>query len=433
MTGRSPVDVRTFAKNAYRFGYAMVENYRTLHAQAVDASDPRYVGGFGRYRHYSQPFTPANTDIVTPNNDTPYSWLWLDLRAEPWVVTVPAIDRYFIIPIHDLYTIYSGYIGSRVTGSDAGSYLIAGPDWEGDVPEGVTGVIRASTQFVGSLTRTALEADGSEGLARIQESYRVQPLGEFLGGGGAESEPVVWPDWDEDAAHGLGFYDYLDFLLAFAPVLEEDSEIRGHMAQIGLDGSGSFDSAALDEETAAEFAAGQAEAIAEMNELADRMSSSIGVFGTREEMAGRYDMRNQGAKIGIYGLPPAEAWYGGWPVDSHGERPIGSRSYTVTFTPEDLPKARFFWSATLYTLPQRLLSANPIDRYSIGDRTPGLRYGDDGSLTLVVQHERPSDPQAFANWLPAPEGPFTVIVRAYGGDERIITGTYRLPPIVPSS
>ena len=107
--------------------------------------------------------------------------------------------------------------------------------------------------------------------------------------------------------------------------------------------------------------------------------------------------------------------------------------YTITFTAEQLPKARFFWSATLYTLPQRLLSANEIDRYSIGDRTPGIQYEDDGSLTLFVQHGRPTIPGELANWLPSPEGPFTVIIRAYGGDKSIATGTYRLPPITPRS
>ena len=144
-------------------------------------------------------------------------------------------------------------------------------------------------------------------------------------------------------------------------------------------------------------------------------------------MAGRYDNRNVGAKKGLYGLPPAIAWYGGWLVDAAGNPISGHTDYTITFTADQLPKARFFWSATLYTLPQRLLSANEIDRYSIGDRTPGIRYRDDGSLTLYIQHRRPDDPDQAANWLPSPEGPFTVIIRAYGGDTAIAEGTYRLP------
>lgn len=417
------------------FGYAMVENYRTLYAQAVDASDPRFVGGFGKYRHYSQPYTPANTDIVTPNNDTPYSWAWFDLRSEPWVVTVPAVERYYIIPIipiHDLYTVYSGYIGSRTTGSGAGSYLLAGPDWSGTVPEGIAAVIRVSTQFAGTLTRTELTADGVDGLSHVQHSYRIEPLSAFQGTGTAAADPVVpWPIWKEEAAKGLGFYDYLDFLLAFSPVLDEDTEIREQMARIGLDGSGAFDSAALDADTAAAFTAGRSDAVAAINELEAHTTSSIGIFGTRQEMSGAYGKRSLGAFVGIYGLPPAEAWYGGWVVDASGDRPVGSRRYTITFSADELPTVRYFWSATMYTLPQRLLSANPIDRYSIGDRTSGLHYESGGGLTLYVQHDEPTDPAALANWLPAPEGPFTIIIRAYGGDERIVTGAYRLPALTP--
>lgn len=424
--------VRSAAAEAFTFGYAMVENYRTLHAQAVDAADPRYVGGFGVYRHYSEPFTPDNTDIVTPNNDTPYSWLWLDLRAEPWVVTVPAIDRYYIVPVHDLYTVYAGYVGSRTTGSGPGSYLVAGPRWDGVVPAGVTGVLRASTDVVGSLTRTALVDDDVAALRAVQESYRVEPLSSFTTTDPPPvAPPVDWPAWDEQSASGLGFFDYLDHLLSLAPVLEEDREVRGRLAAVGLDGSGTFSTARLDAETADAFTSGLEDARAALEEQAEHMTTSIGLFGTREEMAGRYDARNQGAKKGLYGLPPAEAWYGGWVVDADGDHPVGARGYTITFTPDELPRARFFWSATLYTLPERLLCANPLDRYSIGDRTPGLHYADDGSLTLTVTHADPRGHDPRANWLPAPEGAFTVIIRAYGADERMVEGRYRLPALEP--
>lgn len=90
------------AAEVWVWGFPLLENYRTMYPQAIDAEDPRFVGGFGVFRHYSEPFTPHNTDIVTPNNDTPYSWAWLHLRTEPWVVSVPAVDRYYVLPFHDL-------------------------------------------------------------------------------------------------------------------------------------------------------------------------------------------------------------------------------------------------------------------------------------------------------------------------------------------
>lgn len=425
------VDLRSIARDAYTFGYAMIENYRTLYEQAVDLDDPRYTGGFGQFRHYSEAFTPANTDIVTPNNDTPYSWGWFDLRAEPWVITVPAIDRFYILPFHDLYTVYAGYISAATTGTGAGRYLLAGPSWTGETPEGFIGVITASTDFVGCLGRTAFTDDDLDELRRIQHSYSAVPFHQDQGLPAPETQPIAWPAWDESAATDIRFFDYLDHLLTFAPVLEEDADIRGRLASAGLDGTGRFDSSSLSGEQRAAFEQGLADGIAHLDEVASHTANSTGLFGTRDEMAGHYDSRNIGAKKGLYGLPPAIAWYGGWLVDSAGDRITGDSDYTITFTAEQLPKARFFWSATLYTLPQRLLSANDIDRYSIGDRTPGIRYDDDGSLTLFVRHHRPDDPLEAANWLPSPRGPFTVIIRAYGGDADIASGTYRLPPITP--
>ena len=174
--------------------------------------------GSGTYRHYSEPFTPANTDIVTPNNDTPYSWGWFDLRAEPWVITVPAIDRFYILPFHDLYTVYAGYVSAATTGTGPGSYLLAGPTWTGDTPEGFDGVITASTDFVGCLGRTAFTDGDVDELRRIQQSYAAVPLSEHMGAPAPAAEPVSWPTWDEAAATDIRFYDYLDHLLQFAPV-----------------------------------------------------------------------------------------------------------------------------------------------------------------------------------------------------------------------
>lgn len=316
--------VRSVAAEAFTFGYAMVENYRTLHAQAVDTADPRYVGGFGVYRHYSEPSTPDNTDIVTPNNDTPYSWLWLDLRAEPWVVTVPAVDRYYIVPVHDLYTVYSGYVGSRTTGSGPGSYLVAGPRWDGAVPAGITGVLRASTDVVGSLTRTALVDDDVAALRAVQDSYRVEPLSSFTTTDPPPAAPPVdWPAWDEQSASGLGFFDYLDHLLSLAPVLDEDREVRQHLAAVGLDGSGTFSTARLDAETASALMSGLADARAALEEQAEHMTTSIGLFGTREEMAGRYDARNQGPRRGSTGCRrPRPGTAAGWSTPRASTRSV---------------------------------------------------------------------------------------------------------------
>ena len=160
----------------------MMESYQTWRTQAVDKTANGYVGGFNKFRHYSEPFTPDNKDIVTPNNDTPYSWAWLDLRAEPMVVSVPAVpkDRYYVMQWIDLFTQNFAYIGVRSTGFGAGNYMIAGPKWKGKKPAGIKQVFKAETDIVGTLTRTALsrsrrrrQRQGNTGAIQAAAAQRI--------------------------------------------------------------------------------------------------------------------------------------------------------------------------------------------------------------------------------------------------------------------
>ncbi|MBW5254433.1 DUF1254 domain-containing protein [Streptomyces sp. P01-B04] len=435
MSGVDLNAVRATAAEGWVYGHPMLENYRTMYAQAVNPDDNRYVGGFGTFRHYPQPSRPENTDIVTPNNDTPYSWCWLDLRAEPWVVSVPEMDRYYVLPFHDLDTTYVGFVGARTTGQGPGHYLIAGPEWNGAVPDGAAGVLRADTQLVGCLGRTTLtglaEADIEE-LRAIQEQYRLRPLSAFTGADVPAPVPdPVWPVWREESGQDIEFFTVLDFLLGFFPVLPGSKDVRERLAALGVDGSGTFDPASLKPEVRAAMEEGISAGHERLEAAKAGATTSSGIFGTRAELGEDYLVRGIGADKGLYGLPPAEAWYGGWVVDSKGNCPpnAAGRDYTIHFTADQLPMPQFFWSATLYGLPERLLVDNPIDRYSIGDRTPGLVHDEDGGLTLYVQHTRPNGPQQAANWLPAPDGPFSVIIRMYGPEASVLDGTWQLPPL----
>ncbi|WP_327678258.1 DUF1254 domain-containing protein [Kitasatospora sp. NBC_00458] len=432
-----PATIRATAAEAWVRGYPILQNYRTMYVQAVDDADPRYVGGFGVFRHHRRPFTPADTDVVTPNNDTPYSWAWLDLRAEPWVVSVPAVDRYYVLPLHELDTVYAGFIGSRTTGQEPGDYLVAGPDWKGEAPAGLKGVIRTAGRLIGVLGRTYLSGPSPEAVGeveRIQRQYRLRPLHEYAGTPAPEPAPnPVWPVWREEVPDTIEFFSLLDFLLGFFPAPPAEADLRGRLADLGVDGRGEFEPAALPIAVRAEMERGIADGRAELARAAERTVGSAGLFGTREQIGTAYLEQALGALKGLYGLPAEEAWYGGWLADSEGNRPpdAADRDYVLRFEPGRLPPARFFWSATMYGLPDRLLVDNTLDRYSIGDRTPGLVTDPDGGLTLYVQHKRPADAQHSANWLPAPDGPFSVVVRLYGPDDRALDGRWTLPPLTP--
>ncbi|MFJ1796917.1 DUF1254 domain-containing protein [Kitasatospora griseola] len=422
-----PAAVRRTAAQAWIRGYPMLANYGTLHVQAIDDADPRYVGGFGVFRHFSRPFTPADTDVVTPNNDTPYSWAWLDLRAEPWVLEVPATERYHVLPVHDLDTAYAGFVGTRTTGSGGGRHLIAGPGHRADPPDGFDTVVRTDTNLAGIVARTYLAgpADVPE-LRRVQSGYRLKPLSEHLGTPRPVAAEPVWPVWRGDEVLGtLEFFTFLDFLLGFFPVLPADAELRERLAELGV-GTGDFEPAALSADVRRAMLAGIADGREQLAAAAPGAATGSALFGTREQLGTRYLDRACGALTGLYGLPAEEAWYGGWESEAGGRLPA-----VLRFGPGQLPPARYFWSATMYRFPERQLAPNDLDRFSIGDRTPGLVYAPDGSLTLYLQHERPTDPAESANWLPAPAGPYQVVVRAYGPKPELLNGSWRLPMPTP--
>jgi hypothetical protein len=252
---------RAIAKDAYLYAFAMLENYQTMYKQVIDTSAPEYVGGFGRYRHYSEPFTPDNKDIVTPNNDTPYSWAWLDLRAEPWVLSVPAVpkDRYYVCQWFDLFTHNFAYVGVRATGFDAGHYLFTGPRWQGATPPGITQAFHSETDIVGTLTRTALNGpDDVPNVKEIHSQMVLQPLSAFL----KQPAPlaaaaVVFPPYDKAAASSAGFITFLNFLLQFTqPPYPSEQAMMTRFAQIGIGPGKPFDLATLDDATRQELDAG---------------------------------------------------------------------------------------------------------------------------------------------------------------------------------
>lgn len=435
MAEPTPEQARRIAAEGWIWGYPLVENYGTLYAQAVDEDDPRYVGGFGVFRHYPESFTPADTETVAPNNDTRYSWAWLDLRAEPWVVSVPDADRYYVLPFHDLDTSCLGSVGTRSTGQRAGDHLIAGPAWDQPAPDGITGVLRADGYLVGCLGRTRLEGpeDGA-GMRALQEQYRLHPLSAYLGEPAPRPAPEpLWPVWRPGALESLEFFTLLDFLLGFFPVLPAESVLRNRLAGLGVDGHGEFEPSALSGPVREAMAEGIAEARGRLAEAARRAPDPRHWFGTRAQHGEDYLTRAVGVRKGLYGLPAEEAWYSGWTADALGNRPpdAAERDYLIRFPPGELPPAEFFWSATMYRLPERRLVDNPARRYAVGSGTPGLVADDDGGLTLYVRHEQPDDPRQRANWLPAPYGPFAIALRLYGPSREVLDGGWRLPELTP--
>jgi hypothetical protein len=430
----TPAEARAIAAEAWLYAYAPLQSYQTFWNQTQNSGFPGYVGGLNRFRHYSRLATPADKDIVTPNNDTPYSWAWLDLRAEPIVLQLPAVPapRYYVNQWFDLYTHNFAYTGVRSTGRKAGTYLFVGPHWQGPVPPGITQVFRAETDFVGTLTRTQLAgAADIPALQALQAQYKLIPLSSYTHTPApAPAPPVVWPVWDGAQAQGIGFIGYFNALLPFMPTVPAERAMRERFARIGIGAGLPFDPARLSPALRQAIEAGVADAAQALKSKALAQKSSMGFFGTREELGADYlTYRAMGAMLGIYGNSSAEALYASQQTGPDGQVLDGRRRWLLRFEPGQLPPVSQFWSITMYQLPERLLSENSIQRYSIGDRTPGLKLGSDGSLEIYIQHDNPG-PASVSNWLPAPAGPFFFVARLYGPSGAALKGGWSLPALV---
>jgi len=397
----------------------------------MDPSFPGYIGGFNRYRHYSRGFAPADKDIVTPSNDTPYSWAWLDLRAEPIVVSVPASpDRYYVLQWFDLYTHNFAYIGSRATGTDAGDYLFVGLGWNGEVPNGIKHVFHSETQFIGTLTRTAWTGpEDHDGLVAMEQQYRIRALSEYTGGKPPEPAPTYqFPAWDDARANSIGFIEYLNSLLQFAPPVASEKEMLDRFDKIGIGPGRAFDAVALDPQIRQAIQDGIKEGGEQLQAAIAKTTSSVELFGTREFLGQDYVMKRAvGAAMGIYGNSKEEAYYTAYAVDNDKKPLDGSKSYVLHFSKDQVPSVKFFWSMTMYNLPQRLLVENSLNRYAIGSRTPGLKTNPDGSIDIYLQSNSPG-PQKESNWLPSPpSGPYYMILRMYGPQGTLTDGSWFAP------
>ncbi|RBP35355.1 hypothetical protein DES53_12222 [Roseimicrobium gellanilyticum] len=433
-------EVRSIAKEAYIYGFPLVDNYRVQHSYFIDKGGKEFKADWNTLVNNARVYTPEDKAIQTPNSDTPYSYVGADLRAEPLVLTVPEVEkgRYYSLQFIDEYTFNFAYVGSRATGNEAGSFLLTGPGWKGEKPAGIKEVIPCETQFAFILYRTQLFNPGDiENVKKIQAGYKVQTLSQFLGQPAPAAAPVVdfiKPLTPDQQKTSVEFFNVLDFILRFCPEHPSEQMLRSEFARIGLGGDDPFDAASLKPEVQKAFAEGMADAWAAFKEHKEKevdtgKSSSADAFGTRAFLNGNYMSRMSGAVLGIYGNSKDEAYYPVYFVDAEKNKPDGSHAYTIRFAPGQLPPVNAFWSLTLYELPASLLHANALNRYLINSpMLPDLKKDADGGITLYIQNASPGA-EKEANWLPAPKGPFFMAMRLYWPKPEALKGEWKAPAL----
>ena len=438
---------KAIAEDGFIYGLPIVMNYAVMNEFAVDENSGQYKAPFNVIKNEARVFTYKDTAVVTPNSDTPYSAVWLDLRAEPMVISVPAVDekRYYSVQLVDGNTYNYGYIGSRATGAQAGSYLVVGPDWKGETPAGIKKVFYSSTPFGETIFRTQLfNADDMPNVVKVQAGYSVRPLSAFLNQPAPAAAPNI--DFIPATTNGIkdNFFEYLDAALQYVPETAQNKEIRARLATIGIGPGKTFDFKDLSAEHKAAVLLGMkagAEKVSALVANGGKVQNGWNVGGLaggdNAFYHGDWLKRAATARGGIYANDPAEAMYPATRNDSKGETIDTSKhNYTLTFPAGQFPPVNAFWSVTMYDGKSQLLIENSINRYLINSpMLPDMKTNQDGSLTIYIQKDSPGADKE-SNWLPAPNDTAYLVMRLYWPkteDPSILPpgrGTWQPPGIV---
>lgn len=432
-------EIREITKEAYIYGFPLVDNTRIQYAYFVDKQNPEYKAPWNTIRNIPRVFTSEDKAVQTPNSDTPYSWIGLDLRSEPIVFIIPPIEnnRYWSLQLIDLYTHNFAYLGSRATGNSGGAFMLTGPNWKGDPPKGITKVIQCETEIALGIIRTQLfNTNDLKNVEKIQKKYVLKTLSAYLGKPAPpQAKPIdfVKSLTPEEQKKSLEFFNNLNFALQFCPIHPSEKDLRARFAKIGIQEGKVFDPASLSPEVKNAMDEGIKDAWAEIADLkkqvvAGQVSSGDG-FGTRESLKNNYLFRMIGAFLGIYGNSKEEAIYPAYYVDGNGKKLNGKNRYILRFPSGQLPPANSFWSLTMYDQPASLLVANPLNRYLLNSTMLGQFTKDaDGGLTFFIQADSPGKNKE-SNWLPAPKGDFALIMRLYWPKEAALNGSWKQPPL----
>ncbi|MDW4574229.1 DUF1254 domain-containing protein [Microbacterium sp. M3] len=434
-------DLDTLATEAYVYGFPLVFNLEQVVRYATTGVGGNPQAPFNSFSHARTLATAADT-FVSINNDTVYSMAQLDLGVGPVRLSVPASDRYYVLQFVDAWTNNFAYIGTRGTGNDAGEFLLVPPAWEGDAG-GLT-VVRVPTRVASIVGRwSCAGADDLPAVHALQDALVLAPLDADAVAAGV---PAVGSQGDD----ALDFWEkYRVWSQAFPPA-PRDEGLQASFAPLDLTGDAPVGAGSAEQQAALRAGAqagpavlAKAMAAAAEGGAPGAWSVTLHVFdynldffevGAKDDPAWkttdpkvRIVERAVAAKAGLWGNHGYEAAYVMTFTDADGQPLTGEHDYELRLSPP--PPVGAFWSVTMYSLPEFYLVANEIDRYSVGDRTPGIVTDADGGLTMRICRTRPSDPDAAANWLPAPEGAFRPILRMYMPGDAVLDGTYAPPPI----
>lgn len=426
-------DLRTLSHEAYIYLYPLV-TMEVTRQQAVNV-EPGTKPGFGPANEFSHLRTFPDADfraVVRPNFDTLYSSAWLDLGEGPVILHAPDTDdRYYMLPLLDMWTDVFATIGKRSTGTGEQDYAIVGPGFTGDLP-GDFPVIHSPTRYAWVIGRTQTNGpDDYPAVNAIQDGFKLTAPASFA------PDPID-PEHDTstEALKIVNAMSAVDFFSFAAEALKEnpphvtDFSTVARIAGLGIVPGQSYDASGFTDSDLAEIEAGAKDALNELLEAVTTFSPPVNGWTTLRDTMGVYGnfyfKRAFVTLVGLGANPAEDAIYPLLITDADGELTSGEHNYVIHFDADKLPPVFAFWSITMYDA-EGFQVANELDRFAIGDRDP-LTYNDDGSLDIYVQHARP-DESLVSNWLPAPSGPLGITMRLYAPKPEALNGEWT-PPVV---
>jgi len=433
--------VRLMAREAYFWGWPLANIYaRRLSFQ--DIREPIMVG--------PSPLAPLNqncmlTDYITPdqrlvccpNQDVVYGAGSLALDLSPVVVQVPDFgDRFWVYQMVDLRT--DGFVQlGKMYGTTPGFYLILGPDWDGDVPKGITGVFRSPTKTGFAAPRIFQDdtAEDREAVQPLINQVMFYPLAQFDG----TMKTIDWKaikhipgedegDGEKHFVFPDTFFDLLPAILDDAPPLPGEearyAQLRALVAAIEADPA--LKAAAV--EAATEVEETVVLPLLQFRNYGEQRPHHWSTISNEAAFGTDYFTRTAAARSNILVNAPNETKYFYQDLDVTGARLNGANRYSVTFPKDGTPPVNGFWSLTLYN-EHHFFAPNDLKRYSLGTKNKDLKFGANGSLTIHVQADPPPEDQR-ANWLPAPAGAdFSLYIRAYWPKAAVLDGSWTPPPV----
>lgn len=434
-----PAVATDIARDAYIYAYPLVLGDLTMR-KIINVPEPRQpFGPLGVLSHARELPGPEFRVVIRPNVDTLYTSGYLDLAPEPTILTIPATERYTMVPLYDLWSNVFAVPGSRTTGTEqTRHFLLAGPGWTGQVPDGVER-IDVPTRFMSFIGRTQVNGvDDLPAVHAFQDGMALTPLSQWGREPSAPFQAPLDPNLDmltppPDLVAAMSTQDFLTRfteLLTDNPPSIQDYPILHRLQQLGWSAETGLDLAALTPEIAAAVEAGveqgHRDIVGEYNRL--NGEGHLGWIYTTEggSYGVNYLLRAGVAAWGLGMNLAADAVYPSIAVDADGQLLSGENSYTLTFPAGQLPPALAFWSVTAYD-DHGFLIENPLARYALGDRS-GIPARPDGSVELIMQATDPGGDDT-ARWLPSGAGSFNLMLRVYSPERALLDGSWE-PPLV---